>query len=222
MKEKRNAKICVVSENQDVANFFALEALACDCSVMVQRKPPEETVSFDLIILDSRAGYCFSEEKNCRVITVLFGEQRNLLKKAEGERVLWHWPVSVQEVREAYQSVLYRDHTEINEKRSPAETGETIFLFSDASYRILYRNQVIHLTENEWRILIRLGEEKGNPIDRKSFSSIVDIEGGNALDVHICHLRKKLEDPFGKKLIFTVRNRGYLLKASLNEMAELV
>ena len=221
MQEKRNAKICVVSEDQDVADFFALEAMALDCSVMVQRKPPEETTSFDLIVLDSRAGYCFSERETCRVISVLFGEQAQLPKKAEEERVLWYWPVSVQEVREAYLSVLHHDRAEGNDKRNFGEPVETIFFFTDDSYRILYRNQVIHLTENEWRILRHLGEGEGNPLSRETFSSIVDMKGGNALDVHICHLRKKLEDPFGKKLIFTVRNRGYLIKASLKEMAEL-
>lgn len=40
-----------------------------------------------------------------------------------------------------------------------------------------------------------------------------DYEGGtNVIDVYIRYLRKKIDEPFGEKLIHTVRGTGYVLR----------
>ena len=40
-----------------------------------------------------------------------------------------------------------------------------------------------------------------------------DYEGGtNVIDVYIRYLRKKIDEPFDKKLIHTVRGAGYVLR----------
>ena len=34
----------------------------------------------------------------------------------------------------------------------------------------------------------------------------------NVIDVHIAHLRQKLDEPFGKKLLHTLRGVGFVLR----------
>ena len=34
----------------------------------------------------------------------------------------------------------------------------------------------------------------------------------NVIDVHIAHLRRKLDEPFSKKLLHTVRGVGFVLR----------
>ena len=42
-----------------------------------------------------------------------------------------------------------------------------------------------------------------------------DFAGGsNIVDVYVRYLRRKIDDPFGQKLIHTVRGMGYMLKES--------
>jgi two-component system copper resistance phosphate regulon response regulator CusR len=73
----------------------------------------------------------------------------------------------------------------------------------------------IDLTAKEYALLEYLA---GNP--RRVFSRTMIIEHvwdqsfeglTNIVDVHIRHLRSKLDDPFPKKLIHTVRGVGYCL-----------
>ena len=45
------------------------------------------------------------------------------------------------------------------------------------------------------------------------FRRIYDFEGGsNVVDVYMRYLRRKLDDPFEKKLIHTVRGSGYVIR----------
>ena len=43
-----------------------------------------------------------------------------------------------------------------------------------------------------------------------------DYEGGtNVVDVYISYLRKKIDDGYDKKLIHTVRGRGYIMREEI-------
>ncbi len=223
MSKTGRPKICVISRDQDMASFFSLEAQACSCAVTVLKAPPEEVGDYGLIFVDDRAGYCFSEHSDCQIITVRMKSFKRYDKKEGNGLMVWDWPISVKTLRETYEALWGRCAKSV-EKPEPeiSMSAETIFLFSDHSCRILYRNQVISLTESEWRILCALGKAEGDSISRIQLSSLISSNVGNAVDVHICHLRKKIEEPFGKKLIFTVRNQGYFIKAKIIEKAELV
>ena len=43
-------------------------------------------------------------------------------------------------------------------------------------------------------------------------SKLIGGASGNMCDVYICMLRKKIDDQFGVKLIYTVRGKGYMIK----------
>ena len=74
----------------------------------------------------------------------------------------------------------------------------------------------ISLSAKEFALLESLLRNKGRVLSRAQLENQVwdyDFEGGsNVIDVYIRYLRRKIDDPFEKKLIHTVRGAGYVLK----------
>ena len=75
----------------------------------------------------------------------------------------------------------------------------------------------LHLTSKEFLLLAQLVRKAGEVVSRKEIESHVwgiDFQTGtNVLDVMVRRLRAKVDDPYPKKLIHTVRGAGYVLKA---------
>ena len=74
----------------------------------------------------------------------------------------------------------------------------------------------IDLTSREYAILEYMLRNSGIVLSRERILDNVwsmDYEGvSNMVDVYIRTLRKKVDDPFGQKLIHTVRGAGYVLR----------
>jgi two-component system copper resistance phosphate regulon response regulator CusR len=74
----------------------------------------------------------------------------------------------------------------------------------------------LDLTHKEFLLLSLLARRAGEVLSRTFIADQVwDINfdsNTNYVDVHIRRLRSKLDDPFEKKLIHTVRGRGYVLE----------
>ncbi|MBI1786534.1 MAG: response regulator transcription factor [Acidobacteria bacterium] len=75
----------------------------------------------------------------------------------------------------------------------------------------------IELAPKEFGILEYLMRNRGRPLSRTMIVEHVwdmDYDGlTNIVDVYIRHLRSKIDDPFARKLIQTVRGIGYLIDA---------
>ena len=90
-------------------------------------------------------------------------------------------------------------------------------LFVDvAQHRTTRNGQEIALTVKEFALLEYLIQNKNTVVSREQIEGRIwnfDYEGAsNMVDVYIRYLRKKIDDPFEKKLIHTVRGRGYVLR----------
>ncbi|WP_343210689.1 response regulator transcription factor [Anaerolentibacter hominis] len=85
-----------------------------------------------------------------------------------------------------------------------------------AKHTVVRSGREISLSSKEYAILEYLLRNQGITLSREKIENHVwnyDFEGGsNVVDVYIRYLRKKLDDPFDKKLIHTVRGAGYVLK----------
>lgn len=75
---------------------------------------------------------------------------------------------------------------------------------------IIISNKKIKLTHHEFTILRLLCNADGRIVGRDELTKELGAEDGNIADVYICHLRKKLEAPYGIKIIYTVRQKGYM------------
>jgi DNA-binding response OmpR family regulator len=79
--------------------------------------------------------------------------------------------------------------------------------------------QALHLTRREADILVYLLRHQRQVVTREMLAR--DVWGetdrvtplDNVIDVHIAHLRKKIDDPFRQKLLHTVRGVGFRLGA---------
>ena len=107
-------------------------------------------------------------------------------------------------------------------KRKIATMKESHILKADAlkvdldKYSVTFNDQAIELTKREFDLLRYLLENKNIVLTRERILEVVwgyDYPGDtNVVDVYIRYLRSKIDDPFNKKLIHTVRGVGYLLK----------
>jgi two-component system copper resistance phosphate regulon response regulator CusR len=74
------------------------------------------------------------------------------------------------------------------------------------------------LTAREFELLEYLLRHQGNIVSREMLARDVWKESGrytpldNVIDVHIARLRQKLDEPFGKRLLHTVRGVGFVLR----------
>ena len=77
--------------------------------------------------------------------------------------------------------------------------------------------RAIDLTRTEFALLRQLAEHSGETISRTELLKAVwgiDFDPGtNVVDVHIRRLRLKVDEPFDRPLIHTVRGSGYALAA---------
>ena len=73
----------------------------------------------------------------------------------------------------------------------------------------------VPLTPAEAAILARLLERRdtrpGLAVTREELSTLLG-GGGNSVDVYVCHLRRKIEKPLGRRMIATVRGMGYRME----------
>ena len=102
--------------------------------------------------------------------------------------------------------------SEIHEKlrQTPKATNRLSLDHREKSAK--YGDVQIPLSECEYLVLATLFENRGELVPRERIYSLLGAEDGNIGDVYICHLRRKIDNRFGVKLIYTVRGKGYMLK----------
>jgi len=73
----------------------------------------------------------------------------------------------------------------------------------------------LDLTPKEFALLALLVRRTGEVLSRTAIAEQVwdmNFDGGtNVVDVHVRRLRSKVDEPFDRKLIHTVRGIGYML-----------
>lgn len=118
----------------------------------------------------------------------------------------------------AYEELLARIHVLARRQKATGNLFTLEDLTLDASRHVATRRGTeLHLTSREYAILEYLIRNAGVVLSRDRILENVwsmDYEGAsNMVDVYIRSLRKKVDDPFEKKLIHTVRGVGYVLRA---------
>ena len=85
-----------------------------------------------------------------------------------------------------------------------------------ANYTVQVGGRHVDLTYKEYELLRFLATNRERVFSRETLLSKVwgyDFYGGaRTVDVHVRRLRSKLDDPFERKLIHTVRGVGYMLE----------
>jgi two-component system copper resistance phosphate regulon response regulator CusR len=105
-------------------------------------------------------------------------------------------------------------------RRGPARQTETIRVadleVDLVRHRAFRAGHRLDLTPKEFALLSLLARRAGDVLSRTLIAEQVwDMNfdsDTNVVDVHIRHLRSKVDDPFERKLIHTVRGVGYVLE----------
>lgn len=106
-------------------------------------------------------------------------------------------------------------------RRASMDTPQTSHEICDlvwepSAYRIARGGQRVELSPKEYQLAALLLENRGQVVSRRQIMERVwglDVPtDGNALDVQVRRLRSKLDDPFEKKLIHTIRGIGVILE----------
>jgi two-component system copper resistance phosphate regulon response regulator CusR len=83
---------------------------------------------------------------------------------------------------------------------------------------VLRGGRELTLTAREFDLLHYLLRQPGRVVSREMLAQDVWQETArhtpldNVIDVHVANLRRKLDEPFGKKLLHTVRGVGFVLR----------
>jgi two-component system, OmpR family, copper resistance phosphate regulon response regulator CusR len=108
-------------------------------------------------------------------------------------------------------------------RRSNLNEGVKILKLADlrldrVNHTITRGDRLINLTVKEFELLEYLLQHQGFIVSREMLSQDVWHETqratplDNVIDVHIAHLRKKIDEPFEHKLLHTVRGVGFMLR----------
>ncbi len=124
-------------------------------------------------------------------------------------------PFAIEELLARIRAVLREKPTSNNIKESSEIIVGRLSLDS-VKREVKVNGNLIKLTKREFDLLQYLLENKNIVVNRESLLQNIwdyDFAGKtNAVDVYIRYLRAKIEEPFGIKLIHTVRGVGYVIK----------
>lgn len=196
-------KVLLRIADPTVEQFFRMEMELLG-AVCVEGDPFDA----DCIICDARAYVTIGLQSAPCVAVVLTDEK---MREPSGALTVWRWPTAIREIREF---VMNRTLEEmgmysVDSEKLHLHTKDEVRLDTETK-TVHYRSLRIALTERECQIFRCLLEANGDTVLRERL--IEALQGdGNVLNVHICHLRKKLEEPFGMKMLETVHGGGYRL-----------
>ncbi|HJU84062.1 MAG TPA: response regulator [Holophagaceae bacterium] len=121
-------------------------------------------------------------------------------------------PYALNEVQARLRAILRRTgRTKLPERVEVAD-----LVWEPSVKRVSRMGKRVDLTPKEYALAALLLEQRGEVVNRRQIMEGVwglDIPAdGNALDVQVRRLRAKLDDPFERKLIHTVRGIGIVLE----------
>ena len=177
---------------------------------------------YDLIILDvmlpKQDGFSILQElrRQGRQTPVLFLTARDSVEdKVRGLKLgaddYLVKPFAFSELLARIQTILRRGQSRQNEKIKIADL-EIDFL----AHRVLRRAKRIELTTKEFLLLSLFARHAGRILSRTLIAEQVwdmNFDGDtNVVDVAVRRLRSKIDEPFEKPLIHTVRGMGYVFE----------
>jgi DNA-binding response OmpR family regulator len=132
-------------------------------------------------------------------------------------------PYSLREVVSRIRAMLRRAYGDLasSNGRDKLMFGNVLIDFDRLQAQRISDGQPINLTPTEFRLLRYLVSNPDRPISRETLIETVwgygsDIGDDRTIDVHIRHLREKLEeDPTNPRWILTVRGYGYKFKPNV-------
>ena len=229
MSKAQNPKILIASEN--VLNTYVvvmkLESIGYDVSVEDDTYNIIDRVlenDFDLVMIDTKLPRLGSEEF-CRLIkadsnvpVVVYAEKKDLdeleanLEAGADDYIVN--PMCLELLDARIRKVLRNSEKE--KEKQEIVFRDMVFHPSERELRI--KNEYVYLTDLEYSLLLYLVKNKNQIVSREQIFEDVwhnkDDASTSTIIVYIRYLRRKIDERFHEKYIYTVRSRGYMVKDS--------
>lgn len=223
-------KILLVEDEEKIARFVELELMHEGYAVSKVFDGREgldliETQEFDLVLLDVMLSTLNGLEVLRRIrkfsdIPVIMLTARDaVMDKVSGLDAgaddYITKPFAIEELLARIRVAFKKKRTEKKEDNTNMFSAKGILL-DDNRHEVSCQGVKIDLTYREYELLKVLLCNKNIVLDREKLLNLVcgyDYSGEtNIIDVYVRHLRTKIDDCFGIKLISTVRGVGYAIK----------
>lgn len=207
-------RLAIISKRKEIIRFLELEAISFGFDVSVFDRCVSDLYLFDACVVDPEGIRSLPVVLPQRVLLLEGGAypQGDLFSANEITEI--SLPIPIRELNDFYARVLYGDGMTGSTAREAASVDK-IYLRDNCENTVRYSDRYIQLSDCEMTVLQRLCKSCGEPVSREELNSLLGAQKGNIADVYICRLRKKLEPEDGKRLIFTVRSRGYKIMADM-------
>ena len=206
-------RFAVISKRREIARFLELEAIIIGFEVTVFDRPSSDLYSFDACAIDLD-GTCRVPDRLPQHVLLIDGEELSDRISQISDVVFADSPVAMSVLHGFFLRVV-RAEKSVEMLNAPDEPENRIYFCKNRENTVIFCNRYVQLSEYEIRLLERLCNSCGEPVSRDELNFLLGARGGNIADVYICRLRKKLETAEGKRLIFTVRSRGYKIIADM-------
>jgi len=222
-------RILIVEDEEKMAKALRTGFEADQFSVSVARTGEEgfflaSTETFDLVILDlmlpGRDGMqvlAALRQKGSPVPVLILTSKDTVKDRVRGLDAgaddYMVKPFAFSELLARIRALLRRGKSELGDRIRLAD------LDMDTAAHVVSRSgRELTLTAREFDLLEYLLRQQGRVVSREMLARDVWKETArytpldNVIDVHIAHLRRKVDEPFTKKLLHTVRGVGFVLR----------
>src|SRR5665647_3366441 len=223
-------KILIIEDELKIARFLELE-LGYEGYIVEQSHDGREGLqkillgSFDLILLDIMLPSMNGIEvlrkvrQTSKVPIIMLTAKDEIMDKVMGLDMgaddYITKPFAIEELLARIRVALRKKASENNDKKAPVLAAGALRLDTE-SREAWVNSSLLNLTKREFDLLQHLLENKGIVLKREMLLERIwgyDFTGEtNAVDVYVSYLRTKVEEPFGLKLIHTIRGVGYVIK----------
>ncbi len=210
----------IITDDKRFERMLALELSGCGVNVISDINSISDKLDqnnfFTIIDLD----FCQEDiEELCnssKVIGFSHSYKNELGKRVDGCHAFFQRPFLMSEfLASVFGDIDASSRAQsIREKRSsrPAAKRREYLVLDHERKHIIFGQDDIALTENEFKLISCLYERRGEAVSREELSSVLGSSESNMCDVYICMLRRKLDNRFGIRFLITVRGKGYMLK----------
>ena len=193
-------KIIIISTQSSLRDFFKFEALnfnfLVDCFEKIEKSHCDLS-SYDLAIID----------KDTVKQKPLNTAKKEITVSRESNNSDISYPISIRELKEIYIELLLNKN--INNITEIENNDLKIYFYTSEKNIVSLNNKKYILSDTEYKILNLLCQNSQSIVPREKMQELFENDKSNITDVYICKLRKKLEEPLGQRIIFTVREKGY-------------
>ncbi|MCI6012735.1 MAG: response regulator transcription factor [Firmicutes bacterium] len=221
-------KILLVEDEEKIARFTELELIHEGYQVTKALNGRDglelaEKGGFDLILLDVMLPQLNGLEvlrrlrRTSQVPVIMLTARDAVMDKVSGLDAgaddYITKPFAIEELLARIRVVFKKQNGLQQQTRRMTACGVTV---DTDRHEVTCRGEIIELTNREYELIRTLMENKNIVMSREKLLDAVcgyDYMGEtNLIDVYVRYLRSKIDEPFGIKLIHTVRGAGYVIK----------